>query len=62
MSGVSLQDREGVRHAPLRPNDDDAMWTPIACGEGIVLPWAQRQEPVDCPECLASLERFGGKQ
>jgi hypothetical protein len=52
----SLRDRDGLRHLPLRGNDEDAEWTPIACGGGIVLPGPQRREPVDCPECLAVIE------
>jgi hypothetical protein len=50
----SLLDREGVRHLPLVPNDDDAWWTPIACGGGISLPGGQSRNPVSCPECIAA--------
>jgi hypothetical protein len=52
--GYSLRERGGIRHQPLRDNDDDATWTPIACGGGIAMPGAQRREPVNCPFCLAA--------
>lgn len=51
--GWSLRDDKGIRHLPLRDNDEEAWWTPIACGEGICLPGTQWQESVTCPECLA---------
>jgi hypothetical protein len=50
----SLLDREGIRHLPLCENDDDAWWTPIACGGGISLPGAQSRKRVTCPECVAA--------
>jgi hypothetical protein len=50
--GWSLRDREGIRHQPLRENDRDASWTPVACGDGILLPWPQTRESVTCPGCL----------
>ena len=49
----TLKDRDGVRHLALQDNDDEAWWTPIACGEGICLPGPQTDDPVDCSDCLA---------
>lgn len=48
----TLEDREGLRHVTLRPNDDEAWWTPIACGGGIALPGYQRDVPPTCPDCI----------
>lgn len=48
----TLRDREGVRHIALIPNDEEATWTPIACGDGIVLPGPQTKDPATCPECI----------
>jgi hypothetical protein len=53
---TTLRERNGMRHRALRPNDEDAEWTPILCGGGIILPGTQTHEPVDCPECLALLK------
>lgn len=57
-SNLSLADRDGLTHRPLAPNDEQAIWTPIACGEGINMPGPQSTEPVTCPACLA-LEEDG---
>jgi hypothetical protein len=54
---MTLRDRDGIRHLALRPNDDDAWWTPIACGGGIVLPGIQRDEEPDCAACEAAKEK-----
>ena len=59
--GWSLRDREGVRHLPLRDNDADAWWTPIACGGGILLPGSQMHRKHDCSDC-AAIERKDVKQ
>lgn len=52
---ATLKDREGITHRALIPNDEDAWWTPIACGEGICLPGPQTADPVTCPDCLRRL-------
>lgn len=52
--GFVIEDRQGVLHEPLVQNDEDAAWTPILCGAGIVLPGSQRRGDVDCPLCLAA--------
>lgn len=57
-SELSLAERNGITHRPLAPNDEQATWTPIACGEGIVMPGSQSTDPVTCPVCLA-LEEDG---
>lgn len=50
-----LVDRNGVAHVPLRDNDADATWTPIACGAGIAFPAAQRHGSPTCARCAAQL-------
>lgn len=49
-----LERSTGVRHLPLCENDDEAIWTPIACGEGICLPGPQSREAVTCPHCIVA--------
>lgn len=49
----SIVDGDGVRHLPLRANDEEAAWTPIACGWGLAFPGPQsRDDPVTCPACI----------
>lgn len=50
----SLIDSDGIRHLPLCENDADALWTPIACGQGIAFPGSQSRNPVTCPDCIAA--------
>ena len=50
-----VPDREGVLHATAGPADHEATWVPIACGEGIGLPYGfQRAEPT-CEDCREAL-------
>lgn len=39
-----VRDWAGVIHQALRPNDENAWWTQIACGHGICLPGPQTSE------------------
>jgi hypothetical protein len=40
-----------VWHRALRPNDEEATWTPIACGGGIALPGPQQDCEPTCSQC-----------
>jgi hypothetical protein len=50
---LHLRDSNGVVHQALRPNDEDAWWTPIMCGDGINLPGSQTEEPITCVVCAS---------
>ncbi len=47
-----LREADGTTHVALVPNDRDAAWTPIACGEGIAFPGGQFEGVPSCPKCV----------
>lgn len=48
-----VQERNGVWHIVDEDRDRDDTFTPILCGEGIVMPGHGRERLPTCPDCIS---------